>query len=216
MIFILVVINDDNKTVTEPTEIAELFRDFFSNLAASHVQENVQIANETISITSLEGNSFLQNDQILDMEFSIEEIELSLRTLKLGKSKGADGLMSEHLLYGGRPICLWLKRIFDTIISNEVIPACLKEGVVVPVYKEKGKDPLIPSSYRGITMSSVIGKTLEIVLLKCMSPILDEIGFPDMNHTAFQKGMSCSDAIFSTQEVLLNYICQGNNPFICL
>ena len=197
-------------------EIAELVRDFFSNLAASHVQENIQIANETINITSLEGNSFLQNDQILDMEFSIEEIELSLRTLKLGKSKGAYGLMSEHLLYGGRPICLWLKRIFDAIISNEVIPACLKAGVVVPVYKGKGKDPLIPNSYRGITMSSVIAKTLEIVLLKRMSPILDEIGFPDMNQTAFQKGISCSDAIFSTQEVLVNYIRQGNNPFLCL
>ena len=114
--------------------------------------------------------------------------------------------MSEHLLYGGRPICLWLKRIFDTIISNEVIPACLKEGVVVPVYKGKGKDS---SSFRGSTMSSIIAKTLEIVLLKRMSPILDEIGFPDMNQTAFQKGISCSDAIFSTQEVLVNYIRQG-------
>ena len=81
------LINDDNKSVTEPIEIAELFRDFFSNLAASHVQENIQIANETINITSLEGNSFLQNDQILDMEFSIEEIELSLRTSKLGNQK---------------------------------------------------------------------------------------------------------------------------------
>ena len=65
-------------------------------------------------------------------------------------------------------------------------------------------------------MSSVIAKTLEIVLLKRMSPILDEIGFPDMNQTAFQKGISCSDAIFSTQEVLVNYIRQGNNPFLCL
>ena len=81
------LINDDNKSVTEPIEIAELFRDFFSNLAASHVQENIQIANETINITSLEGKSFLQNDQNLDMEFSIEEIELSLRTLKLGNQK---------------------------------------------------------------------------------------------------------------------------------
>ena len=64
----------------------------------------------------------------------------------------------------------------------------------------------------GITMSSVIAKTLEIVLLnKRMSPILDEIGFPDMNQTAFQKGISCSDAIFSTQEVLVNYICQGTS-----
>ena len=84
----------------------------------------------------------------------------------------------------------------------------MKEGVVVPVYKGKGKDPLIPSSYRGITMSSVIAKTLEIVLLnKRMSPILDEIGFPDIKLPFM---ISCSDAIFSTQEVLVNYIRQGN------
>ena len=88
----------------------------------------------------------------------------------------------------------------------------MKEGVVVPVYKGKGKDPLIPNSYHGITMSSVIAETLEIVLLKCMSPILDEIGFPDMNQTAFQKGIS---AIFSTQEVLVNYILQGTS-YACI
>ena len=47
-------------------------------------------------------------------------------------------------------------------------------------------------------------------------PILEETGFPDMNQTAFQKGISCADAIFSTQEVLLNYVCQGNSPFLYL
>ena len=31
---------------------------------------------------------------------------------------------------------------------------------------------------------------------------------PDINQTAFQKGTSCADAVFSTQEILLNYIQQ--------
>ena len=92
----------------------------------------------------------------------------------------------------------------------------MKEGVIVPVYKGKGKDPLMPESYRGITMSSVIAKTFELILLNRMSPILEEMGFPDINQTAFQRGISCSDAVFSTQEVLLNYIRQNNKPFLCL
>ena len=61
-----------------------------------------------------------------------------------------------------------------------------------------------------------MAKTLEIVMLNRMSPLLDEIGFPDMNQTAYQKGISCADVIFSTQEVLLNYIRQGEKPFLCL
>ena len=60
-----------------------------------------------------------------------------------------------------------------------------------------------------------MAKTLEIIILNRRSPILDEIGFPDINQTAYQKGTSCADAIFSTQEVLLNYILQGDNPFLC-
>ena len=87
---------------------------------------------------------------------------------------------------------------------------------MVPVYKGKGKDPLLSSSYRGITLSSIMAKTLEIVILNRMSPFLDEIGFPDMNQTAYPKFISCADAIFSSQEVLLNYIRQGEKPFLCL
>ena len=111
---------------------------------------------------------------------------------------------------------LWLKKIFNAIISLEEVPTCFKEGIVIPVYKGKGKDPLLTSSYHGITLSSIMAKTLENVMLNRMSPLLDEIGFPDINQTAYQKGISCADIIFSTQEVLLNYIRQGEKPFLCL
>ena len=102
------------------------------------------------------------------------------------------------------------------IIFLEEVPSCLKEGIDIPVYKGKGKDPLSTSSYLGITLSSVIAKTLEVILLKRMSPILDELSYRDINQTAFQRGISCADAIFSTQEVLLNYIRQGDSPFFHL
>ena len=169
----------------------------------------------TNSLETLEATSIIQDDQILDSEILVEEVEVALRLLKLGRSKGADGLSAEHLIYGGTAIVLWLKKIFNRIISLEEVPSCLKEGVIIPVYKGKGKDPMVTHSYRGITLSSVIAKTFEIVILNRMSPVLDRLGFPDINQTAFQKGISCADAIFSTQEVLLHYIRQGESPFLC-
>ena len=36
----------------------------------------------------------------------------------------------------------------------------LKSGVVVPVYKGSGKDPTNVNSYRGVTLTSVVGKVL--------------------------------------------------------
>ena len=146
--------------------------------------------------------------------------QLSYIALKCGRSKVADGLNSEHLIlehliYGGDSLKLWLKKIFNAIVSLEEIPSSFKEGIVIPIYKGKGKDPLLTSSYRGITLSCIMAKTLEIVILNRMSHTLDEIGFPDIKQTACQKSISCFDAVFSTQEVLLKLYSLRGKHFFC-
>ena len=90
---------------------------------------------------------------------------------------------------------------------------CLKEGLVVPVYKKQGKDSLLVSNYRGITLSSVLSKVLEIVLLKHLSSHLGDQGFPDQLQTAYQKGISCINA---TQKTLTNQLKDGSQPYLCL
>ena len=65
-------------------------------------------------------------------------------------------------------------------------------------------------------ISSVISKLLEIILLRRLSPLLEEAGVPDFAQTAYQKGLSCADAIFATQETLLTHVRNGGKPFLCL
>ena len=96
--------------------------------------------------------------------------------------------------------------IFNRLLTLEELPDCLKVGLVVPIYKRQGKDPLLVSSYRGITLSSVLSKVLEIILLQRLSSPLEKQGFPDQLQTAYQKGVSCMDAIFATQETLTNHL----------
>ncbi len=74
----------------------------------------------------------------------------------------------------------------------------------------------MPGSYRGITLSSVLSKVLELVILHRLSPVLTDMGVPDFAQTAYQKGVSCADAIFATQETLLTHIRDGGKPFLCL
>ena len=101
------------------------------------------------------------------------------------------------------------------IVSLEKIPFSFKFGLITPVYKGKGKDPQIRGSYRGITLSSVLSKTLEFVLLKRIIPILADENIPQLNQTGFQKGMSCSDAIFSCLEITSKYIREGDTVYSC-
>ena len=95
--------------------------------------------------------------------------------------------------------------LFNRILILEQIPAALNEGLIIPIHKGKGKDPFKPGNYRGITLSSVIAKLFEIILLQRLSPLLEEAGVPDFAQTAYQKGLSCADAIFATQEALLTH-----------
>ena len=88
--------------------------------------------------------------------------------------------------------------------------------MIIPVYKGKGRDPLDPNSYRGVTLSLVVSKCLEKVILHRMEIQLKEAGFPHLSQTAYQRSVSCSDAIFSTQEALLKFVREGDETYLCL
>ena len=85
--------------------------------------------------------------------------------LKEGKSAGLNGLQGEHLKFGGNAVVVWLKEVLNAIIELEVVPEVLKMGAIVLVYKGGGKDPLRMDSYHGITLTSVIAKVLESLVL---------------------------------------------------
>ena len=68
---------------------------------------------------------------------------------------------------------------------------------------------------RGITLSSVMVKLFEIILLQCLSPLFEEIGFADISQTSYQSGPSCGHAIYATQEALLTQIREDGNQYIC-
>ena len=54
---------------------------------------------------------------------NMEEIEGALKILKLGKSGGPDGLSPQHIVYGGEVLkILWLKKIFNCILTLEEVP----------------------------------------------------------------------------------------------
>ena len=77
------------------------------------------------------------------------------------------------------------------------------------------KDPLLPGSYRGISLTSVIAKTFEYLLLDRMLPVLSDNCVPHLNQTAYQRGVSSTDATFSCQETISKFIRDGDSIYSC-
>ena len=160
--------------------------------------------------------SYHNEEMLLDTPFSAEEVSVAIAKLKSRKAAGPDELMAEHLKAGRESVVIWLMNILNAVVEMEVIPGVLKRGVIVPVYKGGGKDPLKVDSYRGITLTSVVAKVLEFLLLERLQMVFLELDLPHINQTAYRKSVSCADAIYATQEVIARYMRGGSQVFMCL
>ena len=84
--------------------------------------------------------------------------------------------------------------------------------MIVPVHKGKGRNPHTCNNYRGITLTSVLSKCLEVIILERLESLFIERGFQHPSQTAYRRGLSCIDAI---RQVILKHIREGDTPYLC-
>lgn len=82
-----------------------------------------------------------------------------------GKACGEDGIYYEHIFYGGEFLYGILSKLFTAIVLFSHVPFEMKKGVIITLFKGGNKRKDDPDSYRAITLSSVILKLLERILL---------------------------------------------------
>ena len=205
----------NNNIITCPDDVMSAWVTHFETLGSSKVQESPLLQQLQSTIPLLHSLSLNNEDYVLDVPITIEEIEGAIAKLKRGKSSGPDGILPEHIIYGGSALRRWLKRIFTTIIDLEAVPPSLLNAITVPIYKGKGKNPLLTNNYRGISLTSVIGKLFERILLLRLTPVLEENGIPHHTQTAYQAGISCADPTEVVQEAVKNHIQHGSVVYQC-
>ena len=66
-----------------------------------------------------------------------------------------------------------LERIFNDIIETGTFPTEWNIGVIKPIYKKKG-DKKCPANYRGITLTSCLGKLLTSILQNRLNKFIEQ------------------------------------------
>ena len=133
--------------VTDQTTILNEWPKHFKKLGESH------LVTSQVELYQTEASTYKEYDNVFDTPVIVEEIEL-----KKDSSGGHNQLSPCHLLYCGPLVKNWICKIFRSILAIEDIPATFKCGItcICPVYKGKGKDPLVQKSYFNLCPSQNI------------------------------------------------------------
>jgi hypothetical protein len=89
------------------------------------------------------------NDPILDSEVTSNEVGAAIKSLKVGKAPGFDGVLPQFIKLPSGYLQGILAYLCTTILKTACYPAAWVMSVVVPLYKGKGSREDV-NSYRGI------------------------------------------------------------------
>ena len=98
----------------------------------------------------------------LDYEISLEELENVCKKTKKGKAVGLDYICNEMLIALMNTYPELLLKLFNAILLSGDVLVDWSTGLIVPIYKDGPK--LVPSNYRGITLSSCLSKIFLAIL----------------------------------------------------
>lgn len=143
-------------------------------------------------------------------KINVEVIEQSLKRLKFGKAAGPDDLCAENVHYAHPALIVHLKQLFKLILIHGFVPNSFGVGLSVPLVKDKAGNINNMDNYRAITLSPIISKLFEIVLLHICDDVLDT----DALQFGFKDKIGCADAIFTLKSTLEYFVKRGSSVYI--
>lgn len=208
----------DGKLIDEPDDLRNVWKEHYSQLYTPKLNPEYDesfLNYVTSCVKRYENESYFTDYDALDDIFTVEEVNNTIVQLPNGKSSGPDGLTYEHIKYGGIALITLLTTILNAITSLETVPKDFTMGNIISLYKTNKKNRYNKDNYRGITLTNILSKNFERLILNRWMPYFEEKGFPNNLQFAYQKEKSCIDASMSLQESILHNIEHGSKVYCC-
>ena len=125
--------------------------------------------------------------------------------LKKSKASGLDGLMAEHLSFAHLTLVVHLSLLFTILLKHSVVPDAFGRSEIIPLLKNADGNHFTSDNYRAITLSPVINKLLEMVILALVDAHLQS----DSLQYGFKPKSSCSHALLTLKTAINHYV-KGN------
>ena len=140
---------------------------------------------------------------LTDLEITDQMISVAIRDLKPNSAAGPDGLAPIFLQKCEKSFIHPLKYIYTNSISTGSVPDIFKIGIITPIHK--GGNRSEPKNYRPITLTSILCKVLEKIILKpIVIHLRDNLLYNERQHGFRAKRSTLSQLLCHIDELLDN------------
>lgn len=196
-----------------PEEMCSAFSSHFRTLATPETSENFDeqfassVLDKVVNIEkSYSGITSDTEKSALEKPFTPDEVWSVVRALKSGKSPGPDCLTNEHVKRAGCSLFKHITVLFNAIVKYECIPTSYYVGKILPIHKGHGKSKSNVNHYRGITLTSVLSKLFERLLLcRIENCLTDKYQFPHHLQFGFRRNAGAETACLCLSENIAYY-----------
>ena len=201
--------------------LEEFYNAFMEQASPNHDIEWDAIYEDSILsfLTKYENGSLdglCQNSIMLDIindNFTREELSNVISTLKVNKSAGYDGIPPEFYKTLTDVLVDDIALLLNYVIEKRIAPDSWAIGMKVPV--PKLKKPESVTDFRQITILPVISKIFEVAVLKRFSFVNESFNLVDQNNGGFLQGSSTIDNMLILLGSIQSQLAKRSNLFVC-
>ena len=168
----------------------ETFAEHFKKLnSAASNHGNNEESNHDIDLSRISEHNFELNSEITEVE-----VLKCLSKLKLNKACSSDMILNAFLKFSKTKMLTVFTKFFNLVFSSGLIPNEWSQGIISPIYKNKG-DKANPDNNRGITILSCFGKLFTAVLNNRLNNYLENMNLLCEEQAGFGKNYKNTDHI---------------------
>ena len=197
----------DDQTITDPTNIANSFNDYFSSIADKILQKRKY--NGTKSYRDFLSNRLLENFVFEDC--SENEIKSIISSLDSSKSSGPNSIPTDILQLLRDIIPSPLKDIFNLSFATGQHPDLFKIAKTIPIFKKGSR--LLVSNYRPISLLSNLNKILEKLVHTRVYKFLEQFHCLYSLQFGFRQKHSTNHALIDITESIR--LALDNKKYVC-
>ena len=185
------------------------FEKLYEQISPNNLNHEQRQTREKLTILE---STIKNNQNPLDYLITMKELENSIKKLKSGKACGPDGIRTEMLKHSSPELKQALLQLFNLVLQSGCFPEIWSRGLISPIHKSG--DKMDPNNYRGICVSSNLGKVFCSIINARILAFLMEHNALSKGQIGFLPNHRTTDHVYTLHTLINHHVHQKNKSKI--